>query len=61
MANCSPHSNAKASSASDSDTSLLSTAEARVEPRATVTTKSKAFILDKVRLPVVRRISTSPA
>ncbi len=34
---------------------------ARVEPSATVTTRSKAFILDSVRLPEIRSSRTSAA
>lgn len=54
-----PQSSAKALSASSSETSILRIADANVEPKATVMTRSKAFILDRVRFPVVRRKSTS--
>ena len=46
----------KARTPSNRAMSLLKMTVARVEPRATVTTKSKAFILDKVRLPEMRSI-----
>lgn len=42
-------------------TLLVSSTVASVEPSATVTTKSKAFILVKVRLPDTRSSSSSPA
>jgi hypothetical protein len=32
-----------------------------VEPNATVTTRSNAFIFDSVRLPLIRSIRTRPA
>lgn len=58
---CSPASTAKAVSPSTRATSGDRSAVARVDPRATVTTKSKAFIFDSVRFPVDRRTTTSPA
>lgn len=35
--------------------------EDKVEPKATVTTRSKEFILDSVRLPLTRRSTMVPA
>lgn len=57
--NCIPISKAKARAPSASATSLLSRMVAKVEPRETVTTRSKAFIFDKVRFPDIRRKMTS--
>jgi hypothetical protein len=58
MMNCNPINSAKAGTPSASDTSLDGSTVARVEPIATVTTRSKAFIYDKVRLPEIRNNST---
>ncbi len=43
------------------ETSLLRSAEAKIEPKAMVTTRSKAFILASVRFPEIRSRATSPA
>src|SRR3712207_8833286 len=50
----------KASRPSTRATLFESSTVASVEPRATVTTKSKAFILERVRLPETRRTTTNP-
>lgn len=55
---CSPINSAKASTPSASDTSRLSRIVAKVEPSATVTTRSNAFIFDNVRRPDRRNNST---
>ena len=52
-------SSAKAASPSARATLLVRSTVASVEPSATVTTKSKAFILVKVRLPDTRSSSSS--
>uniref|UniRef100_I1XMF9 Uncharacterized protein n=1 Tax=Methylophaga nitratireducenticrescens TaxID=754476 RepID=I1XMF9_METNJ len=49
-----PISKAKARAPSANATSRLSKIVASVEPKATVTTISNAFILDKIRLPEIR-------
>ena len=59
MANCMPINSANARRPSASATLLLSTMVARVEPIATVTTRSKAFIFASVRLPDTRSMNTS--
>lgn len=55
---CNAISNASASTPCASDTSRLSRMVAKVDPSATVTTRSKAFIFDNVRRPETRNNST---
>ncbi len=52
--NCAPASKTNAVTPSANGTSLESSIVASVEPSATVTTRSKAFIFESVRLPVRR-------
>ena len=54
IVNCSPHKSMKATTPWAKATSLEKSIVAKVEPRATVTIKSKAFILDSVRFPEIR-------
>ena len=56
---CSPASSANAKIPSASATSLLSSTVARVDPSATVTTRSNAFSFASVRLPKARNSTTS--
>ena len=56
---CRAQSKTKAKRPSISETSELRTTVARTEPSATVTTRSKAFSLESVRLPETRRKATS--
>jgi hypothetical protein len=58
ITNCKRTSSAIASRPSARATDLLSSTVARVEPSATVTTRSKAFSLVSVRFPEMRRIAT---
>ena len=58
MANCRPMSSTNAVTPSTSATVSDRRTVASVEPSATVTTKSKAFIFDKVRLPETRKSTT---
>lgn len=58
MTYCNPISSTKATTPSASATSLDSRTVASVEPIATVTTRSKAFIFDSVRLPEMRSKNT---
>jgi hypothetical protein len=58
--NCSEQSSAKASTPSASATSSDRSTVASVEPSATVTTRSKAFIFASVRFPKTRSSATSP-
>lgn len=52
-------SGAGASAPSDHETVSLSATVASVDPRATVTMKSKAFSCASVRSPVIRRMAIS--
>ena len=57
MVNCSPTSTTSATTPCANDRSMV----ANVDPSATVTTKSKAFILERVRLPVILRTRITAA
>lgn len=61
MMNCNATSKAIAAKPSASDTSLLIKILDKVEPKATVTTRSQEFIFDRVRLPLMRSNNTVPA
>lgn len=58
-ANWSPTSKARPARPSASVTSLEVSTDARVEPSATVTTRSNAFIFESVRFPETRSSATS--
>ncbi len=58
IASCSPINSANAARPSASVTSLFNRMVASVDPSATVTTRSKAFIFERVRFPDTRNSAT---